>query len=364
MSVHIIPANTNLIDGAALGIKPGDIIAIDRAKKYSEPFHFTNIHGTPESRVVITTAGGSVIREVGAGFSYAFKFTNCTDWKLSGEIELGGGNKDSIGIACEKGTSDFEIEGMDIHTVGFACIMAKDNGAFLGDFVLQNVKIHHNKCHHSGGEGMYLGNSATRDSKTGKINHELKNVLVYDNEFDNNGWEPIQLGRGVSGCEIFRNRISNYGTKNTQYQNNGIQIGDGSAGLLCYDNIIRKGAGNGIICLGSGVHIYRNTIVDAGENGIYSDDRADTMEGFKFTENVIVNPKTYCIGIHANRGLLNHATSNMLINPGGIKALRGTERNAFLEKDNAVVLKEFNNYQRDEASGFENMTLSSYLSSK
>lgn len=364
MSKHVIPANTNLIDGAKLGIKPGDIIAIDRAKSYSQPLHFTNVHGTSAKRIVITTEGGAVTLETGKGFSYSIKFTDCSDFKISGEIELGGGNKDSMGITCEKRTTDFEIEGLTIHTTGFAGIMGKDNTAFLGEFLLKNVKIHDCTFHDTGGEGIYLGNSATIDKATGKVNHTLRNVSIFRNNFKRTAWEPIQLGRTVSGGLIYDNVIEDYGTKNSLYQNNGIQIGEGSAGVLCYNNLIRSGTGNGIIILGSGCHAYRNRIFNAGGNGIYADDRPDTTAGFKFTDNVIVNPRAYCISVHANKGLTNEARHNMLINPKGYDAAINTNRNPFLERDHNINLVEENNYLENGPTGFRNMDLAEYFLNK
>ena len=49
---YIVASNETIIDGAALGIKPGDIICLDAAKKYSS-VEFTNISGTLEKPVVI-----------------------------------------------------------------------------------------------------------------------------------------------------------------------------------------------------------------------------------------------------------------------------------------------------------------------
>jgi hypothetical protein len=49
---YVVASNETIVDGAALGIKPGDIICLDAAKKYSS-VEFTNISGTLEKPVVI-----------------------------------------------------------------------------------------------------------------------------------------------------------------------------------------------------------------------------------------------------------------------------------------------------------------------
>jgi hypothetical protein len=49
---YVVASNETIVDGAALGIKPGDIICLDAAKKYSS-IEFTNILGTLEKPVVI-----------------------------------------------------------------------------------------------------------------------------------------------------------------------------------------------------------------------------------------------------------------------------------------------------------------------
>jgi len=58
---YIVPTNQYNIDGAALGIKPGDVICLDASKIYgAQPLHFINIVGTEANPVIIRNCGGPV----------------------------------------------------------------------------------------------------------------------------------------------------------------------------------------------------------------------------------------------------------------------------------------------------------------
>jgi hypothetical protein len=48
----IVPANTTLVDGEALNVKPGDKICLNKAFKYGD-LEFINIHGKEDNPVVI-----------------------------------------------------------------------------------------------------------------------------------------------------------------------------------------------------------------------------------------------------------------------------------------------------------------------
>jgi hypothetical protein len=56
---YIVASNETIVDGALLGIKPGDIICLDAAKKYSS-VEFTNILGTIEKPVVIANTDSRI----------------------------------------------------------------------------------------------------------------------------------------------------------------------------------------------------------------------------------------------------------------------------------------------------------------
>src|SRR5690606_8042497 len=121
--------------------------------------------------------------------------------------------------------------------------------------------------------------------------HSIENVKVYNNITDKTGCEGIQVGCVLKGCEIYNNKVTNFGTDPfAPAQNNGIQIGEGTGGK-CYNNLVKNGPGNGIICLGLGDNVvYNNLIINAGSNGIFCDERYTTGNFYKFINNTIVNP--------------------------------------------------------------------------
>ena len=130
------------------------------------------------------------------------------------------------------------------------------------------------------------------------------------------GWEAIQVGCAIEGTEIYNNVIRNYGTVNKQFQNNGIQIGSGTGGLV-YNNLIKDGTGNGMIIMGTGDNIiYNNIITGAGSNGVFCDERYTPGEGFKFINNTIISPKKDGIRLFAELVPMNTIINNIITDPG------------------------------------------------
>src|SRR5690606_37994072 len=122
------------------------------------------------------------------------------------------------------------------------------------NFLMEEVYLHHNYIHDTGGEGIYAGHSWFNGFETNcgvKYPHEIHNIAIHDNIVKNAGWEAIQLGCATEGASIHNNYVENYGTVNKRSQNNGIQLSAGTDGL-CYNNVIRKGPGNGLAVFGLG----------------------------------------------------------------------------------------------------------------
>jgi hypothetical protein len=57
---YIVPENMNTIDGTKLGFKPGDVICLSAAKKYTTPLRFINMVGSATNPILITNCGGTV----------------------------------------------------------------------------------------------------------------------------------------------------------------------------------------------------------------------------------------------------------------------------------------------------------------
>ncbi len=184
--------------------------------------------------------------------------------------------------------------------------------------------FHHNFVHDTGGEGFYIGNSFYANGESTPcgvlLPGDIKNIKVYNNHVVNSGYESIQVGCATGGSEIHDNVIENYGVKNVNVQNNGIQMGEGTGGV-CYNNYLKGsttgGQGVGIIVLGLGDNvIYNNVIVNPRGGGIFADARYTPGPGFKFVNNTIINPGGDGIRLYAAGSQYHHyVINNLIANP-------------------------------------------------
>lgn len=49
---YVVPTNAKVVDGEALGLKPGSVICLDAAVQYGN-LDFVNLEGTPEQEITI-----------------------------------------------------------------------------------------------------------------------------------------------------------------------------------------------------------------------------------------------------------------------------------------------------------------------
>src|SRR5690606_36096722 len=214
-----------------------------------------------------------------------------------------------------------------------------DPATWRENFVMKNVRIHHNHISGTNGEGIYAGNSFFGGMQTDcgvKLPHEIHGIEIHHNIVEDTGWEGIQLGCATKGASIHNNIVRNYGTRNTNAQNNGIQISSGTGGL-CYNNLIEGGTGNGIIVFGIGDNVIFNNIVRyAGNFGIFADERDTPGRGFVFLNNTILEPKSDGLRIYAELVPENVFINNVIAKPGS---------GVFVKKlNNDVKITMSNNY--------------------
>lgn len=153
--IHIVPPDTNIIDGAAMHVEPGDSLVLKRGYSYSKPLRFLNIIGTKEKPVIITT-DGLVTLQFPINLSYCMKFEGCSFFRLTCDeyqkhLGMIGAN---ITLSLDKLTTEFEIDHIEVAGSGFAGIMAKTDPTFpeamRDKFTMRNVRIHHCHVHHTG----------------------------------------------------------------------------------------------------------------------------------------------------------------------------------------------------------------------
>jgi hypothetical protein len=361
------------VDGKALGIKPGDVICLQPGTR--SVLRFSNIIGTADKPVIIKNCGGVANVENGDR-NYSIWVSTSRYFKISGT----GDASKQYGIRCKTTkagsnalvvsdlSSDVEIENVEIAGAGFSGIMAKtdprcDLTANRGRFTMYNVVVHDNYVHDVGGEGMYIGNSFYNGWNGNTLclgvllyPHDVVGCKVYKNIIKRTGAEAIQVGAATSGCEIYSNDVELFGQDPfANYQNNGIQIGLGTGGLL-YNNKIRKGPGNGILVQGKGDNkVYNNIVIDAGSNGIYCDDATllgILGPGFSFVNNTIINPGEDGFKIAAERLSMNHFINNIVIRPGSGKYVNKVHP--------TVKLQELNNFYSNNIADAKFVNAASY----
>ena len=344
---YTVQPNEWFVDGT--NIAPGTIIYIPAGTRGA--LILKNVKGTVSSPIIVVNKGGRVTFSADMTASYGFKTQNCRYFKVLGNgdpaikygFDINGGN---IGMTMDDLSSDFEIANVEVRNSGFAGIMAKtdpscDQTTWRGHFAMDNVQIHDNYVHKTGGEGLYIGNSfyaEGRQLQCGTIMpHDVTNLKVYNNLTDSTGCEGIQVGSATLNCEVYKNTVKSPGlTPFASGQNNGIQIGEGTGGK-CFSNLIKNAPGNGIIVLGLGDNVvYDNIIINTGAHGIFADSRYTPGQNFAFINNTIINPGLYGIRLNSESIPMNTVINNLFVLP--------VAGNAINRMDTDVKLTASNNY--------------------
>jgi len=316
---HTISASQLSVDGSLLNIQPGDTICLEASNKTY--LRLVNFHGNANKYIVFVNCGGEVKIQNTAN-TYGIKIGNSSYFRFTGtgveglKYGIKAFGSTGNGLSIDDKSTNFEVDHIEIGNTGFAGIMSKsdpkcDLSTNRDHFVQYQSIIHDNYIHDTAGEGLYIGHSfysgyTMNCNATSVIlfPHILSGVRIYNNIVENSHWDGIQIGCAAEDCEIYGNRVLNYGVDGTAAQNNGIQIGGGTTGK-CYNNYIANGTGNGIIIFGTGNNdFFNNIIVNAGLNyypndvtkrvyGMFCDDRT-TISGrsFNFYNNTIISPKT------------------------------------------------------------------------
>ncbi|WP_114940116.1 right-handed parallel beta-helix repeat-containing protein [Mucilaginibacter endophyticus] len=336
-----------MVDGTK--IPAGATIYVPAGKRGS--LLLKNLKGTAAAPIIITNKGGRVSFTTETTASYAFKTQNCQYFKVMGNgvstikygFDVNGGN---IGMTMDDLSTDFEIAAVEVRNSGFAGIMAKtdptcDVATQRGRFVMKNVFIHDNYVHKTGGEGLYIGNSFYEDGVSTScgtvLPHDVVNAKIYRNLVDSTGSEGIQVGSATSGCEIYSNTVKNPGRSPfSAYQDNGIQIGEGTGGK-CYNNLVKNAPGNGIIVLGWGDNVvFNNYIINTKSYGIFADSRYTPGKNFQFINNTIIGSVLGGIKLNSETIPMNTVINNVLIQSASVQAI--------IRKSTGVKLTASNNY--------------------
>jgi len=313
-AVHRLGPDTSRCDGTETGIAPGDVIVLAAGTRGT--LRLQNLHGTAERPVTIRPEGSL---DVTGGKDYAVKIVDSTHFIFTGRPASGErgvlritGGENSVIITGF--SSDFTVEALSVEHSGFAGIMVKldpteDPRTWQEAFTMRNVAIRDCVVQHTGGEGLYVGNSfyTTGHLTSARIRrppHAITGLRVENNRTTDTGCEGIQVGCATEDAVIADNTIEQFGQRPFgAYQNNGLQLGEGTV-ATARDNVIRDGPGHGLIVLGPGGSVLTgNRIEKTGGHGIYCQTTpADsTASGHRITGNTLVSPGREAVALRAER---------------------------------------------------------------
>lgn len=344
------PLNLSAEAGNTICILPGNYTNLK----------LSNFVGSDTQPLIIKNASGQVVIQNSTTNLSGISFSNCRYFQLTGTgdtnvpygIKIAGTGSGAMGITVGAKSSDCEIDHLEISNTGFAGIMTKtdpscDASTWKGNFVMTNVKLHHNYVHDVAGEGIYAGNSFASSGVTVTCSgisqkvypHTIEGLEIYENHFERIGCEGIQYGCSTN-AKVHHNTIINSGVSPfDNYQSNGIQIGEGSGGD-CYNNTVINARGTGIIMLGflGNQTVYNNLIVNAGYNGLFADSRSSSIPNtfLRIANNSIINSQSDAIKLYSlihshevvNNLIINPATGKFLVKLG--TPVLVNERNNFM----------------------------------
>lgn len=363
---YTITTSQQVVDGST--IPAGATVCVQAGTRGA--LLLKNFNGTASNPITIINKGGKVVFTGSLSVPYGLKTSHCSHIKVLGtgdpSIKYGFEvNGTHVGRAYDDLSTDFEVANVEIHGTGFAGVFAKtdptcDPATQRGNFVMQNISLHDNYIHDTGGEGFYIGNSFFANghnvSPCGMVlPHEIWGCRVYNNITLRTGCEGIQVGCATKGCEIFDNSVTSPGqTPFADAQNNGIQMGEGTGGK-CYNNIVKNSPGVGIIILGLGDNLVcNNFILNSGAYGIFADSRYTPDNNFKFINNTIITTGGDGIRLYSETIPMNTVINNVIIKPGsGIPIYK---------RSNNVKLTASNNYVNNDVTTckFVNCSSSDY----
>lgn len=351
-------------NGTDLNFKGGDIVCLKTGEVYDNLL-FTEIVGEPDNPIIIRNCDGTAV--INSTGSFGVKFKESKYFKFLGD---GGGDSEygivittgnSFYLSMEYFTTDFEIANVEIKGAttgglgtnpGFAGIGVKTSPYVACDvftdptrtaWIMNNVSIHDNYVHDTGGEGMYIGHGfytgrKETDCPSITYSHSIQHLRVYNNIVERSGYDGLQIKNADKDVEIYNNVIKDYGQRNEPAHNEGLFIGEGVTGKI-YNNIVMNGTGNGMQFQGMGNNdIYNNIFYGAGENGLfaaYGNYVYRIPDGyFNIMNNTVVNSAGIGYVFYNDEGGVKRFINNIVAGAGGELHPNG----ATVEESNNIII--------------------------
>jgi hypothetical protein len=243
-------------DSIALG--PGKKILIKGGNYYRIYLTIPRVVGSQASPVLITNYGGQVAaRQLVIKGARFFKLTgrydpanktgaaNFLGWETKQPYYQGQFGFDirnswqdttNSSLAVGGDATDYEIEYTETGEGGFAGMVLKTDS---GSVDMNNVSIHHNYIHDSGGEGIYLGSTQSDPQ------HQFRGLRIYDNLIARAGLNTLQVGQ-LADDVIIEHNVLILGAMNWKnpfglYQDEAVQFGLRRGGTTFRKNIVIGG---------------------------------------------------------------------------------------------------------------------------
>lgn len=267
-----------------LNARPGDTLLLEG--RIRKPLRIDDLLGDSLHPIFICNQNVQVVFTQFPGTYYGMAFNACRYVKVSGKnnVALSYGIaitdlRAGSALSINNFSSNFEVEGLEISRIYSSGIVAKTdpncaNLAAYPSYVMYDLKFHHNYIHQTGNEGFYVGNTSYNEGNGIKVTcgtttvsvlpHKIVGVKIYENRLDSTGWDAIQVA-SAEQVQVFDNYVSNDSYLDAANQQSGILIGQPCTGKV-YRNTIINSNGAAIQCLGTGIAIYNNLIVNPGNS--------------------------------------------------------------------------------------------------
>jgi len=194
--------------------------------------------------------------DIFVGTSHFFRITGTGVANIKYGIHLAGTNVHGSGLIIGGLSSDCEVDHLQIEKPGFAGMLVKTDGAVGA--VMDNISLHHNYIHDTGGEGMYVGETKI----PGQHFHHLE---IWNNVVARSGYEACQICNIVEDCKIHNNVFYHAGLRRDLWQDRNMQIAHSTCDFR--DNLAIQAHSTILVGSGGGPKLITNNYFEGTLSG-------------------------------------------------------------------------------------------------
>lgn len=250
----LIPTTQSEVDGDALGVAPGDVLAIVAGER---PYlRLRNLEGSAAAPIVVCNRGGAVVLR-NQSRPYALKLSQARYVRLTGAgvpgcrygFVLAGTGEGGSALIVTDFSSDCEIDHLHILRPAYAGMLIKTDGAPQASFA--HLEIHDNYIHDTPGEGLYIGETKRAPGQT------FRGVEIWNNVVARTGYESCQLAHTIERVRVHHNVFYRAGLRGDLWQDNNFQL---AANAACefFQNIVIGANTHLVISMGGLPKVFRD----------------------------------------------------------------------------------------------------------